>query len=396
MQKALFLLIYIFLVFYGSLYPFTGWHIPQNTLWEHFFLWNTNKSDMLLNVLVYMPLGFLIFAAIEKKVKCHFAILISILLGSSISFCVEVIQFFLQHRITTISDWILNSLGSFLGSLFGLFTVGRSKIAEILHTYKKNLFHDHPSSNLGIFVLVLWTLSQLTPLVPSPSWSNIKEGLKPVWYVLQDYTLYDPLHAFIYTTNVLAICLVTILIAKRRKIVLAIVFLYIGCVMVLKVPIIGRQISLEALTGSIIGCSMAFFLCTKSVRTITILAAIMIITAFVVHQIRPGSHNELYAFNWVPFRSHMTPVGLINILGALWPFTALGFLAIAANAGWRLMVFCGFCVAALAFSTEWLQQYIPGRYPDITPTFLAIVGWFLAISIAGETAKKSGTMNVTA
>ncbi|HAJ91025.1 MAG TPA: heparinase [Gammaproteobacteria bacterium] len=86
-------------------------------------------------------------------------------------------------------------------------------------------------------------------------------------------------------------------------------------------------------------------------------------------------------FNWVPFRSHLTNniTGLVDILGNLWPFVALNYLAWMANIKHRgVLILTGSTLIFLStFALEWFQQYQPGRSPDITDAIIATLAWLL-------------------
>ena len=84
-------------------------------------------------------------------------------------------------------------------------------------------------------------------------------------------------------------------------------------------------------------------------------------------------------FNWIPFRSHLSNniTGLIDILGNLWPFVALNYLAWAAKFRSQgiLIVTGALAIFLLMFGLEWYQQYQPGRSPDITDAIIAMLAW---------------------
>lgn len=74
-------------------------------------------STYVLNVLLFMPLGFLLPTLYKELRHC----IITCAAGLSFSACIECLQLF-NHRVTDIEDLITNTLGTLLGYvLFKLF-----------------------------------------------------------------------------------------------------------------------------------------------------------------------------------------------------------------------------------------------------------------------------------
>ena len=78
-----------------------------------------------------------------------------------------------------------------------------------------------------------------------------------------------------------------------------------------------------------------------------------------------------------PSRNNIT--GLIDILGDLWPFVTLSYLArLAAGKRRPMLILAGtVTIFPLVFALEWYQQYLPGRSPDITDAIIATIAWLL-------------------
>ena len=78
------------------------------------FKFNTRKEILLNffgNIALFIPYG-IILPIIYKKLACFWK---TILVGASISFCIEIIQLFFVSRVTDIDDLILNTLGCAIG-----------------------------------------------------------------------------------------------------------------------------------------------------------------------------------------------------------------------------------------------------------------------------------------
>ena len=77
-------------------------------------------SPLILNVLLFLPWGFLAFIALDTPSRSPLqSFLLTLLLAMGLSFAVEATQYFLPNRVTDINDVIWNSAGALLGALFG-------------------------------------------------------------------------------------------------------------------------------------------------------------------------------------------------------------------------------------------------------------------------------------
>jgi len=75
------------------------------------------NKDFLINILGFLPFGYLSMSYLLDKnhLKKISAIAATVFLGAGISLSLEMIQYVIPGRISSLSDWILNSIGTFLG-----------------------------------------------------------------------------------------------------------------------------------------------------------------------------------------------------------------------------------------------------------------------------------------
>ena len=149
--------------------------------------------------------------------------------------------------------------------------------------------------------------------------------------------------------------------------------------------------------GILIGGILSQIISSK--RVILTLSACFITVAFVVD----GTHEQLEIagiankMNWIPFREQMISLaGLADIMASIWPFVALAYIALFMKPVNPFLIASlgGVVVFTVTFSIEWLQQYIPGRHPDITDVLLALVAffttcWYYHLALS----KNSGDLN---
>jgi hypothetical protein len=95
--------------------------VSTNKYFLHVGAVSLNK-DFLINVLGFLPFGYLVMSYLldNYRLKKMRAVALAVLFGTSISLIFEMIQYVIPGRVSSLSDWILNSIGTFLGVCFYL------------------------------------------------------------------------------------------------------------------------------------------------------------------------------------------------------------------------------------------------------------------------------------
>lgn len=152
------------LTVYGSLYPFAGWQMANSdpfaflTLpWPRYW----TAFDLIANVVVYMPMGFLATLAMLRLPGRWTAPILATLLAALLSFAMESLQAWLPARISSNVDLGCNSLGGLLGSLIAAW-VG-PQLRQLWKNWRPRLIAPLPYADLGLTLLGLWLLTLLSP-----------------------------------------------------------------------------------------------------------------------------------------------------------------------------------------------------------------------------------------
>ena len=157
--------LYVALIVYASLYPFTPWRWPGGspldflTLpWPHWWTW----FDLVINLLGYAPLGALIFGAIVRSGgPAKPAVLIAFAAGTLLSLAMEFLQNFLPHRVASNVDLGFNALGALLGAALGLAVHWRGYV-DRWQSARDRWFIGRSAG--GLALLLLWPVGLLFPL----------------------------------------------------------------------------------------------------------------------------------------------------------------------------------------------------------------------------------------
>jgi VanZ family protein len=371
---------YLGFLVYGSLYPISSFRLPeQNPLALIFGSPTISRTDALANLLLYVPLGWLLGERGFSWARAG-------LLGSVLSFVIECLQAYLPGRVPSFLDWGLNSAGTVLGAVLAThFHPTRWPELEWIRRVE-------PRARLGLAAVGTWVASQLFPFIPSIDIGSLRHGLRPVWHVLRGPSSFSFTQAAVYALAAIAlsrILLDSLPPSSRYRPFVPAAFL---AVLAAKVPIIGRQLSLEALTGAFAGLAISRRL-AKSGGTLPLLTAA---GAFVVDELRNDGRTavRLHPFNWIPLRNTLENelIGAADILATAWPFLAMAYVV----SGWRRAAprRTAFVGAAAIFvsvmALEWAQSYLPGRSPDVTDALVATGAWLLAWRFVNDSGYASG------
>lgn len=393
-------LAYGFLLVYGTLFPLTDWHSPTENIIGTLLADGIKPSslpDIITNILVYIPFGLLLFNITARYQRAPIAMVISIMTGTFLSISLEYLQAYNPHRVASILDVILNVGGTSIGVIFARGFRGEFRFGRWLIKHRKNLILPTTFANLGLLSLGLWALSQLSPLVPSIDISTLRDGLKPIISVLKGKSALNNEHTAVYFFSVLGLGLISddlVRPGKKR----ALFFGFVLLVLLFKVPMVSRQLSIEALLGS--GTALLFYVFLRVIPSALRLklAAILIILAVGIDALRVDPKAQawdLQTFNWIPFRMHITNtlIGFGDILTGLWPFASLCYIAIRTLAyqSNKVGITGGIIIFLSILALEWNQQHIPGRHGDITDAFLAWLAWSIAWFFPA--LKNTGTSN---
>ncbi len=374
--------LYAFLLVYGSLYPWHGWHEPIASPWRLMSEYSHHYSyaDLLTNLLVYIPLGLLL--TMVARWRGLQALVLAALIGAGLSLGMEYLQAYDPGRVPSFMDLYLNTTGAACGALLAQTLRDDTRLGQYVHLLRQRFFLPGPVADLGLIALCLWVLAQLSPLVPSLDMSSLRAGIKPLVYTLsgQRPLHIDQLLGYLSAVTGLVLLMKSLLKPGHRQGLLLALF-FLG-VLFLKIPIVSRQLSMEALLGVVGALLLAYLLARLPPRSQWYCAVALILLAVMIEELRPTAGNAPQAFNWIPLREQFNNVllGLADILATSWPFLALAYLAhrLAPRIHTRTVVSIGLVLFALMFALEWRQQYIPGRSADITDALIALLSWSAA------------------
>ncbi|MBI3285710.1 MAG: VanZ family protein [Burkholderiales bacterium] len=158
------LVAYLFLIAYASWFPFTGWQADKlSALPDVIRQWPLYWTlfDAGINVIGYIPFGMLAVFALYPRVPRWWAVLLATLAGALVSGTMEVVQYFLPSRVTSLLDFLTNSGGALSGAVLGALLTPLILEKGRLQLLRKHWVYQEASREL--LVLGLWPLAQIYP-----------------------------------------------------------------------------------------------------------------------------------------------------------------------------------------------------------------------------------------
>jgi VanZ family protein len=369
-------------IVYGSLFPFSGWDYPTVSLFSFLSSWpaSIERADIGQNILAYITLGLYISlrAAANRSPKRMIWLAASV--GFLLSFTMESIQQFLPSRVASLSDLCLNIFGTGLGAFVGLQLSLAVKEKAKLHNLRVKWLRNEQLTSVGLICIIVWVLAQTSPWVPTFDVSQLRRGASAFSHALHHPSSIVVAQVASYFFTFIALGLVWSTIVLNRKHAVRIYALFFSLVLLSKVIIAGRQLSLEATAGfggALLLLPLSFSIASKKVVSWS--GGVCVAFALLLSELTPGQGVETGTFNWVPLIGQLHSLnGFQSLLELFWFGYVLAYFS-RINTGREqrmgMAILGAILLTAAVFTLEWLQQDIPGRSADITPVILCLGGW---------------------
>lgn len=357
------LLLAVAILIYGSLFP---WHFaftsaagnPIQVLmhgwpaaWTLFVL-----RDIILNFVIYLPLGLTAFLALRRRASRSFAALIAIALGYLLSVSMELLQVYVPGRDPSLLDVLMNTLGAAAGAGFALcFEGGIRRLVE----RRMGQFRA-----AAIFLLLLWAVGELYPLIPELTRSHLSQGL----LLLVRNPAFSVVETWATIAEWLAVgCAIDALFARMQTFWLAVAMLCVPAQLIIS----GRALTSPEIAGALVALAIWPFLPAQSRFR---WCAWMLGSAILLRQLQPFYFLAVpQPFSWTPFAAtfeYNREAATALITRKAFDYGALIWILRCTGLSYAI---AGLGVAALLAITEAIQTYLPGRTPEITDPLMALL-----------------------
>ena len=187
---------YAALIFYASLYPFTGWRDQGIPPWE--FLWSPwpkywTGFDVAANAVGYAPLGFLLALSFLRRGSPRFApsnrsaaTAAAVAAATALSLAMEALQTYLPSRVASNLDFGLNAGGALAGALAA---AGLERFGAIDRWSRFRVRWFVEDARGALVLLALWPFALLFPAAVPLGLGQVFERLE---LALTDWLLDTP------------------------------------------------------------------------------------------------------------------------------------------------------------------------------------------------------------
>lgn len=361
---ALLTFVLIAILVYLELYPF-AFRVPHDdggAVHKLIQSWadRPSRGDFLANIMAYIPLGFCATMSLSRPKSILGRFPIVVLVGSALSMVFELVQYFVDGRVTAATDVYANTIGVILGSTIAVFLNDDSNFVFRLNLVEKRV----PS-----YLILDWLAYRLYPYVPTTDLHKFWQAVKPL-VLAPTINLYELWrHTAIWLT---IFVLIEAVVSRRRSLTGA--FVFVACLLGARISIVDKVLSTAEVSGAGLAvCLWLVFLLMSNRRRASTIAAILG-SYIIVDRLQPFEFQDTRrGFGWLPFRSFLNGSPEINVMALFEKSFLYGaLLYLLVEAGLRLRDSAVLLACAL-FVTSWAETCLPGRSAEITDAVLVLL-----------------------
>src|SRR6185295_14376369 len=159
-------LAYVLLVVYATLYPFSGWRDSGISAFAYLTAAKPayiTAFDLAVNVLGYVPYGWLAVLAMYPRPKGFQALGSALVTGAGLALTLEAAQTFLPARFASNVDVACNLAGTALGAMLGMRSASWLFERSLLLRWRIRNVLPGARADAGLVLLAFWVATQLNP-----------------------------------------------------------------------------------------------------------------------------------------------------------------------------------------------------------------------------------------
>lgn len=373
------LAVVLFLIVYGSLYPFrfqdAGVHDLSGLLaglpWAR-----TTRSDIAANVLLYLPFGACLGWMLASRLGGLLTLLLAALAGMALSLGIEIAQIYETRRVASLADVTYNGTGALAGSAFALVLLAAR------HGLRRNALVDVLAQPIAASLLLLWAGYRLAPFGVALSPAEWRAALAPLltgpWFA--PWEIIRQLIPWL----VVALAIRSLLPGRDELLGLAVTMLAVlaGLVLAAGKTMVPAEIAAMALALVFTRLFGRFEASRVAALLAWALAALIVVDGLAPFDFGLGPDP----FGLVPFQDSLARYRATNLGDMFYKCFAYGALVwLLVRAGHRALL-ATIMAGGLVLAVEVLQAWLPGKTGDITDPLLVIAAGGLLAMFEGPTA----------
>jgi len=358
----------------ASLYPFDGQlrlltdaliaGLPKLREWR-----NPSQRDTIVNLLLYVPLGLLGYMALEKSRSLALRVFLPISAASILSLGVEVAQHALPARDPSLADWIFNIVSAGLGTVLAML-YSALPVRPLSRRLQRLAIGPAPA-----LLVALWLIAHLAPFVPRLRPGRIEAAIETSLAIP-----FEPGKMFGFFACYLVLGTLVDTLLRRPYFWSALLSLF-AVSLGARLLFVGQHLSPAEGVALILSLLVIIFLRSLNRVRWESRAFVVACGALFLAGVWPSIYSiesSTEGLLWLPFAELAGVVGdpgALPLLERL--FLGVGLAWLALHGGSRSVPPFPL-VILIAISTEFLQQWIPGRLPDTSDIAALLIGAALA------------------
>jgi VanZ family protein len=323
---------YLLLVVYASLHPFFGWRdrgLPTFAFLTASFNRPVPAFDVVVNVLGYMPFGFLAVLAAYPRLRGAPAFAFGLGCCVLATFVLESLQVYLPTRTASNLDLIANTAGGALGALSAVAATRPLMDAGKLEGLRRELFLPGRRVDLGLVLLGLWIFAQLSPETLLFGTGDLRDLFKT-----PSGRAY-PADVFLRVdVGLLAASLVERSQPARGVVLLLMATALAGHTLAFGLLVGAQEVVSWVTPGALYGVAGAIALLMIAIalpRAVQLsLAGLALLCATAIVNLAPANPYNIATFSLWQQGPYLNLNGLTRLVSIVWPFAAMFYLVLLA------------------------------------------------------------------
>jgi VanZ family protein len=333
---------YLLLVVFASLHPFSGWRDRGLSAFA-FLTASFNRPvpafDLVVNVLGYIPLGFLAVLAAYPRLRGLAAFAFGFACLVLTSFALESLQLYLPTRTSSNLDLLANTAGGALGALAALAATRPLMDAGKLDGLRGKLFLPGGRVDLGLVLLGLWLFSQLSPETLLFGAGDLRDLFKTPSGKLYPAEVFLRVEAGVACANGVAAGLLAACLVARNQPARGVVLMLMAAALATHALAFGflvgpQEVFSWATPGALYGVAAAIALLMIAValpRASQLpLVGFALLAATAIVNLAPANPYNTATFSLWQQGHSLNFNGLTRLVSVSWPFAAMLYLVLLA------------------------------------------------------------------
>ena len=330
--------LYALLTVYASLYPLEGWHnhglspfAYLDAPWPRY----VTSFDIAVNVLGYVPYGFLCVAALEPRMRGTGAALLATGTALLLSLVLEAAQSYLPARVAVNLDVLCNvagaALGAAAGAAFAPWLIRHSPVTQA----RARLFLPGVAIDVGLVLVGLWLFTQLNPATLLFAAGDLRDYLTTGIGRARRAEFFVAIETFTAAANLVGVGLLISALARPGQPVRLLIGVLVAAALAVKVAAFAVVMRAEnvfawltqgAQYGLMLGIAVALLVVSMPRTARLALAAVLIMAAMVLVNVAPPNPYLVASLKLWQQGHFLNFNGLTRLVSALWAFAALAYL----------------------------------------------------------------------